>query len=333
MLNNKNVTSLIIAAAVSIITISGISLILQNALPVIDPSLKNYYNNKPATTQIPDTKTTSEIISEESADAKTPVDTIVIRTKVEPTKINTDEYSTVSKPENITENSYQSPTNETTDTKSEDVIIDTSTTTLEPSVDNTKTENVIQSSANDNYNITTVATAEPSAAENNITEKPESTAVIKKINTPETTSTSTETITDSIIADMTINDDIDKAYAALYSYDYELNNNIIIDELTDIGNEYGMSINKDLHASCFHDGSIHPYNIEDANTYTAAVTYKTNPTDIKNDAIKAFSEINKTYGDMCSLDFNVEIIDYIDLTMPAPSKNIRNCYAIIILYK
>ena len=130
-----------------------------------------------------------------------------------------------------------------------------------------------------------------------------------------------------------INDDIDKAYAALYSYDYSMNNQLIIDSLIEIGKNNEMVLNTDLDAGCFHDGNIIPFGDPSIMSYKAAVTWTTDPSEIRNKSECAFSEIIKTYGDVKGKEFNVLIMDYIDYAMPAPKNIPQNCYAIVILYR
>ena len=105
-----------------------------------------------------------------------------------------------------------------------------------------------------------------------------------------------------------------------------------IEEYSEPEPAYGMSLNTSFDASCFHDGTIHPIREKDISTYTAAVTWKTNPDEIRNKTINAFSNIMRSQGDLRGKEFNVIIINYIDLAMPASRDIQKDAYAIVILY-
>lgn len=301
---SKGITIFGIAAIVATITLMAftVSNFTENIIPSLfhDPTLNNYYNHSPESKS-----------PEESNNAITETSEISKKTS------------------EISKNPDTSKPSEEKTSKPVESKIEAETKT-ETSVDTTsKDEHLSPTSTNTNNEVIyTHPKTDTTPAENTNYEAYKESSYANELTYEESISKK-ETPSVTYI----INDNIDRAYAALYSYDYLMDNQLIIDRLIDIGKNNEMILNTDLDAGCFHDGSIVPFGYSNIMSYKAAVTWATDPSEIRNKSESAFSEITKTYGDVRGKEFNVLIMDYIDYAMPAPKNIPQNCYAIVILYK
>lgn len=315
-----NTFGAIAVIATAIFIVSTVAFFVQTSLPSLfhDPSLNNYYNN--GTNSKPNPPKNTPAATKEISDEKS-----------ESVKENS---KAVNQKETSKENKKSSLANETEisetidESKETTEIEDTSETTDTTSSETQRDENDYSYDSYPNNDDTdkityyTPESKEPESSESHYEESYVSESKIEEYSEPELPA----------VIDKNDMDDIDKAYAALYTYDYPENNELIINELTDIGSAYGMSLNTSFDASCFHDGTIHPIGEKDISTYTAAVTWKTNPDEIRNKTINAFSNIMRSQGDLRGKEFNVIIINYINLAMPASRDIQKDAYAIVILY-
>lgn len=315
---SKGITIFGIAAVVATTALMAftVSNFTENTIPSLfhDPTLNNYYNHSPESKS-----------PEESNNAIT--ETSEISKKTSETSKNPD----TSKPsEEKTSKPVESKIEAETETEITTEESSQAETEKETSVDATSKDEHLSPTSNDTNNevIYIPPKTDTTPAENTNYETYEESSYVDEL-TYEKSIPKKETPSMAYV----INDDIDKAYAALYSYDYSMNNQLIIDSLIEIGKNNEMVLNTDLDAGCFHDGNIIPFGDPSIMSYKAAVTWTTDPSEIRNKSECAFSEIIKTYGDVKGKEFNVLIMDYIDYAMPAPKNIPQNCYAIVILYR